>query len=163
MIALQVDSCKAVTSVTPTAPPIDSHIELTKPHPYFGVRPWAKQSQGCGIPGDKIELGSEIFSSKSNISHVHTAKLLLAAWVQFRWGVFDENGHKDDEIYPPMYIDSETLSLKPNRCLEPSDRHAPFCSNANHIPEAPTKQNSLCAGKSAWDVIMQSQDFINDR
>ena len=115
------------------------------------------------MSGDKIELGSEILFSKSNNSHVHNAKLLLAEWVKFRWGVFDENGHTDDELYPPMYIDPKTFLLKQNQCLRPSDGPAPFCSRANHVPEAPTKQNYLCGGRPTWDVIMQSQDFINDR
>lgn len=156
-------SCSFLQPLSAAAPPINSHITITKPHPVFGSRPWARQSQGCGKPGDRIQLGAEILGAASNDSHAYTARLLLAEWAKFRWGVFEEHGHYNDALYPPLYRDPTNHRLRPNECSDPSQVFAPFCNIHQHVPEAPTKHNALCGGRPAWDIIMQSEDFANDR
>lgn len=36
-----------------------------------------------------------------------------------------------------------------------------FCDNNSHNGEAPNMQNKMCNYKSTWEVIMESEDFIN--
>ncbi|CAH1794856.1 unnamed protein product [Owenia fusiformis] len=36
-----------------------------------------------------------------------------------------------------------------------------FCDDSNHNLEAPNKHNMLCEGKSTWDIIGASGDFVN--
>ncbi|XP_068219573.1 calcium-activated chloride channel regulator 2-like [Palaemon carinicauda] len=38
-----------------------------------------------------------------------------------------------------------------------------FCDSSSHNAEAPTKQNALCSGRSAWEVMKLHQDFAHLR
>ena len=38
-----------------------------------------------------------------------------------------------------------------------------FCDQQSHNVMAPTKHNALCGGRSAWEIIEQSVDFIQGR
>ncbi|XP_042238989.1 calcium-activated chloride channel regulator 4A-like [Homarus americanus] len=38
-----------------------------------------------------------------------------------------------------------------------------FCNGTNHNRVAPTKHNSLCGGRSAWEIIQQTPDFVGGR
>ncbi|CAL4095473.1 unnamed protein product, partial [Meganyctiphanes norvegica] len=99
-------SCGAAASpgtITPRAAPLDSQIVITGPHPVFGANPWAQQSQGCGRPGDVIRMGGDLLRTATNDSHAHAARLLLAEWAKFRWGVFEERGDSGDPLYPPLH------------------------------------------------------------
>ncbi|CAL4078066.1 unnamed protein product, partial [Meganyctiphanes norvegica] len=40
---------------------------------------------------------------------------------------------------------------------------AKLCSRKDHNREVPTKQNHLCKGRSAWEVMELSQDFVDGR
>ncbi|CAL4148660.1 unnamed protein product, partial [Meganyctiphanes norvegica] len=59
-----------------------------------------------------------------------------------------------------VFLDSKTNELHPNICSSKKNESV-FCDPDEHNPEAPTKQNSQCHGRSAWEVIEQSDDFIN--
>ena len=156
-------ACSLQQPLTSVAPPIKSHVTVARGHPVFGSRPWAQQSQGCGKPGDNIQLGADMLSAASNDTHAFTARLLLAEWTKFRWGVFEEHGHYGDTLYPPLFRDPNTHRLRPNECSDPTRPQEPFCSSEQHLPEAPTKHNALCGGRPAWDIIMQSQDFAEGK
>lgn len=158
-----MSSCSLMQPLTTVAPPIRSHITVSKSHPVFGNRPWAQQTQGCGKQGDQIRLGADILSAASNDTHSYTARLLLGEWVKYRWGVFEESGHYGDALYPPLYRDPATHRLRPNECSDPAQSQAPFCTAEEHVPEAPTKHNALCGGRPAWDIILQSQDFSKEK
>nr|XP_045590148.1 calcium-activated chloride channel regulator 1-like [Procambarus clarkii] len=156
-------TCSLLTPLTAAAAPTDAHIRVTSSHPVFGSRPWAQQSQGCGRQGDYIQLGGDLLRATTNDTYVHAARLLLAEWVKFRWGVFEERGYQDDPLYPPTFRDPKTNVPRPNTCNTHKMTPAPFCTTAAHTPEAPTKHNAQCNGRPAWDIIMQSQDFFNER
>ncbi|RXG72243.1 Calcium-activated chloride channel regulator 4 [Armadillidium vulgare] len=108
-------------------------------------------------------MGADILRAVSNESHSHTARQLLTEWVKFRWGVFDENGHEGDPLYPAYYRDPVLKDLRPNRCYGLHEQTLPFCDSKNHVPEAPTKHNALCMGRPAWDIIQQSEDFADGK
>ena len=111
-------TCSLMQPVTSSTPPSHAHVAVTAPHPVFVNRPWAQQSQGCGRPGDKISMGSEILRSSSNESHAMVAKLLLAEWAKFRWGVFEERGIPGDPMYPPQYRDPNTHRYEATACTD---------------------------------------------
>ncbi|CAL4095825.1 unnamed protein product, partial [Meganyctiphanes norvegica] len=154
--------CTLSSPVIISSVSIPAHIRVSTPHPVFGSRPWTQQSQGCGKQGDFIQLGSDILKARTNESYINVAKVLLTEWAKFRWGIFDEHGFDGDFRYPATYHNPETNEIIPNTCF-PHGSNAPFCDVEYHIPEAPNKHNSLCKGKPAWDVIAQSQDFVDKR
>ncbi|CAL4124268.1 unnamed protein product, partial [Meganyctiphanes norvegica] len=157
-------SCSPWAPLVATATPINGHIHVTAaPHPLFGSQPWVQQSQGCGHPGDYIQLGSDLLRATStNASVTRAAKLLVREWTKFRWGIFDEGGHHDDPLYPLTISDPVTNAERPNTCHNKSN-HGAFCSMEDHTPEAPNKHNALCDGRPAWDIISKSKDFSNQR
>ncbi|XP_068228180.1 calcium-activated chloride channel regulator 1-like [Palaemon carinicauda] len=153
-------TCSLLTPVTPLSVPLDSYIHVTSPHPVFGVRPWTQQSQGCGHHGDYIQIGGDLLRATTNNTYDHVAQLLMAEWSKFKWGVFEERGYPDDQLYPMTFRDPITNNPLPNRCTK-QNFILPFCPTSSHIPEAPTKHNAQCIGRSAWDIIEHSEDFIN--
>lgn len=166
-------TCSLLTPLTAAATPTNAHIRIRSAHPVFGSRPWAQQSQGCGRQGNYIQLGGDLLRATTNDTYLHAARLLLAEWVKFRWGVFEERGFPDDALYPASFRDPKTNVPRPNTCAPATastttaNAHkstpAPFCPTAHHMPEAPTKHNAQCNGRPAWDIILQSQDFIDGR
>lgn len=156
-------TCSLLTPLTAAATPTDAHIRITSNHPVFGSRPWAQQSQGCGRQGDYIQLGGDLLRNTTQNFYMQSARLLLAEWVKFRWGVFEERGYPDDPLYPLTYRDPITGIHKPNTCAARKARPQPYCETSAHIPEAPTKHNAQCVGRPAWDIIQQSHDFTMAR
>ncbi|CAL4177136.1 unnamed protein product, partial [Meganyctiphanes norvegica] len=153
-------SCSLLDPVNSIAVPTTTHLRVSNPHPVFGSNPWVQQSQGCGRHGDFIQLGGDLLRATTNDSYSHAAKLLMGVWPKFRWGVFDEHGYDNDLLYPATYMDPISGEMRINNC---KDEQHPICDEDNHVPEAPNKHNAQCQGKSAWDVIMASQDFKDKR
>ncbi|CAL4166788.1 unnamed protein product, partial [Meganyctiphanes norvegica] len=161
----QTDSltCSVPSPVGTISVPFDAHIQVAGSHPVFGSKPWTQQSQGCGRPGDFIQFGAELLKGSSNDTvYTHAARLLVAEWARFRWGVFDESGHDKDLLYPMTFLDPLTGDMTPNKCFYESRIYG-FCNAEDHIPEAPTKQNAQCKGLSVLDIINSSQDFKDYR
>ncbi|CAL4115320.1 unnamed protein product [Meganyctiphanes norvegica] len=155
-------TCSLTGPLTIISSPVTQHIRVAHAHPVYGARPWLQQSQGCGRPGDFIQLGDEMLRVTSNDSYAEAAKQLLKQWVKFRWGVFDEYGYKNDVLYPATYRDPGSGVSRNNDCRRRGSE-MPFCDASDHIPEAPTKHNAMCRGRSVWNIIEQSQDFRNYR
>ncbi|CAL4122486.1 unnamed protein product [Meganyctiphanes norvegica] len=155
------DTCTLWAPLITSSAPVNSHIRLKETHPVFGDQPWVQQSQGCGRPGDFIQMGTELMKSTNNASYVHNAQNLMAQWVKYRWGVFDDHGYEGDALYPSGFRDPKTGNPRQNYCENKGG--APFCSKEEHISQAPTKQNSQCHGRAVWDIIMESTDFKNNR
>ncbi|XP_064111085.1 calcium-activated chloride channel regulator 2-like [Macrobrachium nipponense] len=156
-------TCSLVSPMITSTPPGDAHIQVTSSHPVFGNRPWVHQTQGCGRQGDYIQIGDSLIRSIVNDTYSYTARLLVGEWVKFRWGTFEEQGFPEDPLYPKSYLDPVTRLTKSNTCTNYQNPVMPICPSDLHNPEAPTKHNSQCGGRSAWDIILQSQDFANGR
>ncbi|CAL4063282.1 unnamed protein product [Meganyctiphanes norvegica] len=153
-------TCSLTSPINITAVDTPAHIRVSSNHPVFAARPWVQQSQGCGKPGDYIQLGGNLLRGTTNESYHQAAQQLLREWAKFRWGVFDEHGYENDPLFPATFYDPSSNELRPTSCL---DIDRPFCSPDDHVPEAPTKHNAQCGGRAAWDIIFQSQDFSDDR
>ncbi|CAL4126820.1 unnamed protein product [Meganyctiphanes norvegica] len=160
--SLKSPTCTLWEPVIISALPTPSHIRVASSHPVFGDNPWVQQSQGCGRQGDFIQMGGNLLRATTNSSYSAAGRLLLAQWVKFRWGVFDEHGYEGDPLYPASYLDHVTGKLRPNTCKIPA-KQLPYCAIEDHVPEAPTKQNVQCEGRAAWDIILHSNDFNNQR
>ncbi|KAB7508142.1 Calcium-activated chloride channel regulator 2 [Armadillidium nasatum] len=111
-------SCSFMEPIGETSPATPYHISIRRSHPIFGNKPWAQQTQGCGRPGDFIQMGADILRASSNDTHQHTARLVLSEWGKFRWGVFEEKGHEGDPLYPPFYRDPNSHQWEPTSCLD---------------------------------------------
>lgn len=112
-------TCSLPTPLPASTGPSEGHIRVTEPHPVFGSRPWTQQSQGCGRPGDFIQVGEDILKADGmDGSHALTSRLLLAEWAKFRWGVFDERGHANDPLYPSTFRDPETHQWVATGCAD---------------------------------------------
>lgn len=111
-------SCPLLNPLTASSAPTEGHIRITASHPVFGARPWTQQTQGCGRQGDFIQMGGDLLRAASNDSYAHAARLLLAEWAKFRWGVFDERGHANDPLYPPTFRDPNTHQFAATSCSD---------------------------------------------
>lgn len=57
------------------------------------------QLAGCGKPGLQIQLSTK-FMTDPSLRLEEKSKILLANWVKYRYGVFDEHGFIGDSMYP---------------------------------------------------------------
>ncbi|KAL3221393.1 hypothetical protein MRX96_005123 [Rhipicephalus microplus] len=64
---------------------------------------FTKQSTSCGKPGEYIQL-APTFLTELDDSTTKTfgnpAYVFVHEWAHYRYGVFDEYGHRDDDKYP---------------------------------------------------------------
>ncbi|CAG7716063.1 unnamed protein product, partial [Allacma fusca] len=54
----------------------------------------------CGLPGDFIELPTDIFNTAQSGSYGLHWKVLLVQWARYRWGVHEEFGIPGDKRFP---------------------------------------------------------------
>ena len=68
-------------------------------------RPWTRQSQGCGQPGDHISLPAQFVSSWNSSGHdeASSGKLLAHEFIKLRFGIFDDIGFPGDPLYPSQF------------------------------------------------------------
>ncbi|CAL1297327.1 unnamed protein product [Larinioides sclopetarius] len=77
----------------------DIRLEGTEDSP-FSKQPVALQHGGCGVPGHQIILNLNFIGVFPNYPE---GKLFAREWLKYRYGVFEENGFKDDPLYPAYY------------------------------------------------------------
>ncbi|KAL1479977.1 hypothetical protein MTO96_051423, partial [Rhipicephalus appendiculatus] len=118
-------------------------------------RPSTLQPRPCGQPGDYIDLPSrflEELDGHTTMEYGNPSYVFVHEWAHLRYGVFDEYGMPGSDKYPELYCDSD-------------GNVSEFCvgnsgDNNRHNVLAPNKQNDLCRGKSAWEVISSNDDFM---
>ncbi|XP_047476067.1 calcium-activated chloride channel regulator 3A-1-like [Penaeus chinensis] len=89
----------------------------------YGNQPHTEQPGGCGDPGLYIHLTPE-YLVDDKVSGVWgpRSKVLVHEWAKLRWGVFDEFGYPNDEIYPLFYASQNIVEgnveviVHPNYC-----------------------------------------------
>ncbi|XP_055931790.1 calcium-activated chloride channel regulator 2-like isoform X2 [Argiope bruennichi] len=77
----------------------DISVDATELSP-FGTKPVTLQHGGCGVGGHQIILPLDFLSSTDGYPK---DKLLAREWLKYRYGVFDENGFANDNLYPDYY------------------------------------------------------------
>ena len=43
---------------------------------------------------------------------------MVQEWLKFRYGVFEEHGYADDDLYPHNYLESENNTTLPTSCID---------------------------------------------
>lgn len=70
---------------------------------------WTMQTLGCGQPGDAIYVNRETLlkTSPEEEDTPLLSRQFIREFAKYRYGVFDEHGFGNDEIYPVCYHDGE--------------------------------------------------------
>ena len=131
-------------------------LVITRNHPTFGSQPWTLQAKSCREGGEQVNVPSSFlhFNTSSHLSD-KSAKF-VKEWSKYRYGVFEESGFTDDPAYPAVYLEGN-LTVVNGGCVGKTEVFCPLQSPYNRI--APTKQNILCGGRSAWETIFDGDDL----
>ena len=70
--------------------------------------------------------------------------------LKYKFGVYSEHGYENDPLYP-LYYTSGNASQPSTGCSNSQYKFCPTTKPYNRL--SPTKQNMLCEGKSALEVI----------
>jgi len=123
-------------------------------HPVFGNHPWSLQARGCGQQGHMLNLPADFMHRITKEKDV----ILAREWTKYEFGIFSEHGFEEDNVYPNSYSIGNT-SLPSDGCTRSNNElqtMEQFCPlNAAYERFSPTKQNLLCDGKSAEEVIAE--------
>ncbi|XP_063609720.1 calcium-activated chloride channel regulator 4-like [Penaeus indicus] len=87
-----------------------AHFRVGPLHSVFGQNPWTQQPRGCGEPGDFMYFPEPFLLENSTLGS--KGSVLVHEWAKYRWGVFEEYGHRADPIFPSAtksYDANETL------------------------------------------------------
>ncbi|XP_069970673.1 calcium-activated chloride channel regulator 4 isoform X3 [Penaeus vannamei] len=79
-------------------------------HSVFGQNPWTQQPRGCGELGDFMYFPESFLLENSTLGS--RGSVFVHEWAKYRWGVFEEYGHRADPIFPSAtrsYDGNETL------------------------------------------------------
>ena len=117
-----------------------------------GGAPWTLQARGCGLQGERINIPhSFLLFNSSELGQ--KSEEMAREWAKYRYGVFEESGFPQDPVYPPRYSEgNETVVNTGCEALG-----GIFCGGS-YNRYAPTKQNILCQGRSAWETILARQE-----
>jgi len=143
---------KIVTKQTVVSKP---DLVVTRNHPTFGDQPWTLQAKICRGGGERVNVPSSFLDFNSSDLSDRSAKF-VKEWAKYRYGVFEESGFLDDPLYPPVYMEGN-LTVVNGGCVGKTEVFCPLQSPYNRI--APTKQNILCGGRSAWETIFDGDDL----
>ena len=78
-------------------------MKLTSAHPLLGDMPWTLQYAGCRQRGKNIELPVGFLAKNKSIEE--KGSLLAREWVKLQFGVFEENGFDNDNLYPTTFAE----------------------------------------------------------
>ena len=75
-------------------------------HPIYGAIPFTQQSKGCGQHGDFMSMPFSFLTSWNRTweKHGDPAKLFVHEWAKLRYGIFDEFGFNQDQLYPNYFF-----------------------------------------------------------
>ncbi|XP_037803249.1 calcium-activated chloride channel regulator 3A-1-like [Penaeus monodon] len=125
-------------------------------HPQHGARPWTLHSRGCGHRGDYVSLGH---SSLTTNASALAGRQLARAWLEYRYGVFDEAGAQGSAAHPPHYRAPDG-AWKPNVCTNlPAVVANPVCDPANlTCPLSLTKEaEEQAAAEDAGEAVERAK------
>lgn len=126
-------------ALTPTTPYKNVDVLIDSDHPIYGSTPFVQHSSGCGAQGDMIYFPHSFLSNMENVSH--TSNAIVRNWLEYRYGVFQDETYPRDQLYPNVFVND--------------------ANDSEHV--MPTKQLVLCEGKSSQQVIESHPDFIGIR
>ncbi|XP_042884897.1 calcium-activated chloride channel regulator 4A-like [Penaeus japonicus] len=126
----------------------ESDIRVDVGTAVYRNQPHTEQPGGCGDPGLYIHLTPKYLIS-DNEADVWgpRSKVFVHEWAKYRWGVFDEFGYPDDEMYPLFYattniVEGEVeITVHPNYCANERlegdlrDISGKECSYVDDLPD----------------------------
>ncbi|KAH9363844.1 hypothetical protein HPB48_020870 [Haemaphysalis longicornis] len=96
------------TATTASLFPV-ADVRVAAENPQYGDTPYTLQPRGCGERGEYIHLTprflAELNGSMAEI-YGSPAYQLVHEWAHFRYGVFDEYGDPESDLYPSLYCES---------------------------------------------------------
>lgn len=104
-LPLSWHSCAPSTAVV-TDSKTEAEVKVTSAHPLLGDMPWTLQYAGCHQPGKNIELPVGFLAKNKSIEE--KGSLLAREWVKLQFGVFEENGFDNDNLYPTTFPEGKT-------------------------------------------------------
>ena len=136
---------------------------VTRSQSYTGDTPWSLQHLGCGHQGTWVSLTQAYILTARHRGLDSSAVWLMREWIKFKFGVFEElRGFAGDDLYSDTYSVGEDIR-RTYGCSEDSEAEEDnmFCDEGQTLNMlAPTKQNLLCAGRTARDVIKYVSVFL---
>lgn len=111
---------------------VPSDVTITKSNQIFGDELWTQQIHGCG------EKGDQVFVAFKSLENENVAEKLSLELMKYRFGVFDFSGLENI---------SQNVS-----CI--AGTQDPQCDGVES-----SKQNFMCYGHKAIDVIMRHDDY----
>jgi len=130
-------------------------IVITENNSVLGEAPWTLQPKGCGFQGEQINIPRN-FLVFNNSELSKRSEKIAKEWAKYQYGVFEESGFSHDPIYPPSYTEGNQTAVNTG-CEGTVGLFCPRDGAYNKY--APTKQNVLCGGRSAWQTIYDSHDL----
>ncbi|KAG8232380.1 hypothetical protein J437_LFUL012780 [Ladona fulva] len=138
------------------------------PHPLFGDSSWARQSGGCGAPGDFIEVThSRVTDRRDDLG-----ALFVRDWAKYRYGVFDEAGIGGDPVFPLCYRGQDPTTSKVTGCsdlpigtagpCEKLTEYEHFFGNVSHLLH-PNATSSIMFDPTAPQVTKFCNSSTHDR
>ena len=103
-LPLSWHSCAPPTAVV-TESKREAEVKVTTSHPLLGDMPWTVQYAGCHQRGKNIELPIGFLAKNKSIEV--KGSLLAREWVKLQFGVFEENGFDEDNLYPTTFSEGK--------------------------------------------------------
>ena len=125
-----------------------------------GTRFFTQLSDLKKVPYLFLTSRSKITSKIAFSSFHFIAAMLLKSFCKHQFGVFEEEGFLHDSLYPLTFVDGNKTVANRGCSLDNVTLLHEFCPLGQVYDRyAPTKQNLLCSGSSAFDVILSHANF----
>ena len=103
-LPLSWHSCAPSTAVV-TESKREAEVKVPSSHPLLGDMPWTVQYAGCHQRGKNIELPIGFLAKNKSVEA--KGSLLAREWVKLQFGVFEENGFDEDNLYPTTFSEGK--------------------------------------------------------
>nr|XP_054752473.1 calcium-activated chloride channel regulator 1-like [Lytechinus pictus] len=142
-----------------------ANIIIDAANPEWDDNPYTLQLGGCGVHGEYIHLTPNYLTDRANSEYIwgSMGKLLTHEWGHrqySKWGLFDVPFHYCF-FFPNLEGQTSPASIMYAQFL---DSVIGYCDSNDgphfHNREAQNKHNNLCDGRSAWDVMLETEDFL---
>ena len=117
-LPLSWHSCAPSNAVV-TDSKTEAEVKVTSSHPLLGNMPWTLQYAGCRQHGKNIELPVGFLAKNKSIEE--KGSLLAREWLKLQFGVFEENGFDNDNLYPTTFAEGN-INMTNSGCDSDDDQ-----------------------------------------
>ncbi|XP_045125049.1 calcium-activated chloride channel regulator family member 3-like [Portunus trituberculatus] len=72
----------------------------------------------CGVRGGRVEVPYDYFDPNVQALYGDPGKVMAQAWLQYRYGVYEEHGYPGDTAFPLSYRHLPTNATRPSLCTD---------------------------------------------